>query len=245
MLCKYDFHIHSCLSPCGENEMTPVNIAGMAMLAGYDIIALSDHNSCKNCRALIAAAENYGIAAIPAMELTTSEEAHILCILPTLEAAEDFGLYVRERLPDIKNEPEFFGNQYIMDEEENIVGEEDRLLVSATDIGVYDVARLVKSYGGVAIPAHIDRSSFSVISNLGFVDNMMGFDVMEITRNIDPKAFAEEHPELRGKPYIIDSDAHSLEAMPDACYLIDIEEKTAAAVIEAIRGGRFINQFPK
>ncbi len=105
----YDLHMHSCLSPCGADDMTPSNIAGMAALAGQKIVALADHNTTKNCPAFIHTAQSNGLLALPAMELTTREEAHVLCLLPSLEAADEFDRYVYARLPDIKNRPEIFG----------------------------------------------------------------------------------------------------------------------------------------
>jgi PHP family Zn ribbon phosphoesterase len=234
---KYDLHIHSCLSPCGDDEMTPANAAGMAMLAGLQVVALSDHNTARNCPAFLRAAEQLGLLAVPAMELTTAEEAHVLCLLPTLEAALELDRYVYARLPAIRNKPEIFGNQYIMDEEDQVLDEEERLLITATSIGVYDAAGLLRELGGIAIPAHIDRSSFSVLSNLGFVARDMGFEAVEITRSADKAALAAEHAELRGVPYLTDSDAHRLDALPDAEFQLEVTEQTPAGVIEAIRLG--------
>ena len=111
----YDLHIHSCLSPCGDNDMTPNNIVNMSLLNGMDMIALTDHNSCKNCRAAVRAGEEAGVTVVPGMELTTSEEAHVVCLFPTVEQAEAFGDYVESRSPEIRNRPEIFGDQLIMD----------------------------------------------------------------------------------------------------------------------------------
>lgn len=237
MKLKYDLHIHSCLSPCGSDDMTPANIAGMAMLAGLDVFAVSDHGSTKNCRAAAEAAEEYGLVFVPAMELTTDEESHILCLFPELKAAEEFGDYVHSKLADVQNRPEFFGNQFIMDANDNILGTEDRLLISATSISVEQVPALVEEYGGVAIPAHIDRDSFSVLANLGFFDRRWGFPAVEITRRGDKAALAEMHSDLRGMAFITDSDAHQLDALPDAEFELEADERTAKAVIEAVKRG--------
>lgn len=230
----YDFHIHSCLSPCGEEEMTPRNIVNMAALAGFDIIALSDHNTTANCPAVMAAAEQAGITSIPAMELTTSEEVHVLCLLPDLEAAGAFGQYVYERLPDIKNRPEIFGRQLLMDADDNVTGEEERLLTAATDIGIYDVRGLIREYGGTAIPAHIDRPSFSVISNLGLYDPAMGFPAVELTGRCHRAEFLKEHPELEGMGYLVNSDAHMLTQMTDPRYFLQLNSPDAVEVIRVI-----------
>ena len=233
----YDLHLHSCLSPCGDDEMTPANIAGMAMLAGLQVAALSDHNTTRNCQAFMQAAEQLGLLAVPAMELTTEEEAHILCLLPTLEAARELDRYVYAHLPSIRNKPEIFGNQLLMDAEDRVVGQEERLLITATSIGVYDAAGLLRELGGIAVPAHIDRSSFSILANLGFIAKDMGFTVAEVTRAANRPVLAAEHAELRGMPYITNSDAHRLDAMPDAEFQLEVEELTPAGIIDAIRRG--------
>ena len=156
---SYDFHIHTCLSPCGDNDMTPANIVGMAALKGLDAIAITDHNSSLNCPAAIKLGEAYGVLVIPGMELTTEEEAHVVCLFPALENALAFSEYIYERLLPIKNKPEIFGHQFIMDEDENITGEIEHLLINATSIGFSDVSRELKPFGGVMIPAHVDKTT--------------------------------------------------------------------------------------
>lgn len=237
MKLKYDLHMHSCLSPCADDDMTPANIAGMAMLAGLDVAALSDHNSAKNCPAFVEACKKTGVIALPAMELTTREEAHILCLLPTVEAALELDAYVHDRIMPVKNRPDVFGNQLIADEDDNVIGEEELLLITASSIGVYEVAEILNGLGGIALPAHIDRDSFSVISNLGFLDSSMGFEAVELTRKADPRVIYECHAELRGMPRLINSDAHRLCDIPDAEFEIEAEELSAKGVIGAIRRG--------
>lgn len=217
--------------------MTPANIAGMAKLAGLSVVALSDHNTTRNCRAFLKCAEKYNITGIPAMELNTKEEVHVLCLLPSLEAAEDFDVFVYHKLPDIKNRADFFGEQIRMNEQDLVVGEEPRLLTSATKISIYEVSSLLESYGGLAVPAHIDRTSNSVLSNLGFLSKEMGFSVVEVTRRADLFALAADHSLLRGMPYIVNSDAHYLSDMPDAEFSLEAAESTAKGIIQAIKQG--------
>lgn len=226
----YDLHIHSCLSPCGDTDMTPQNIAGMAALCGLQVIAVADHNTCRHCPQVVRAANEQGILAVPAMELTTSEEAHVLCLLPDLDAAKEFSDYVYERLPDVPNRPDIFGEQPFLDDEGNTVGEEPRFLLSATSISVYDVVSLLKQFGGVAVPAHIDRSSFSVLSNMGIWDFEWGFTAFELYDR------SKSYPELSGLRCISNSDAHTLEAMRDAENSIDIERMSAKALINILGG---------
>ena len=230
--------MHSCLSPCSENDITPANIANMAALAGLRIIAVSDHNTCGNCAAVMTAARVAGITAVPAMELTTCEEVHVLCLLPSLSAADGFSDYVRARLPDIPNDPQIFGKQLLMDDTDRVTGEEPRMLVGATSIGIYDVAALVREFGGVALPAHIDRPSFSITSNLGFLDEAMGFTAAEITRNADRDTLFAMNPALGGMVTVTNSDAHSLEMIRDAEFSMELPEPTAECVIEYLRAAK-------
>ena len=130
----YDLHIHSCLSPCGDDDMTPGNIVGMAAVKGLDVIAVTDHNSCKNCPAVQKLAEAYGVLAIPGMEINTSEEVHAVCLFPRLDQAMDFDAYVYDRLMKFPNREAVFGKQQICNEEDEVIGTEPNLLISSVDI---------------------------------------------------------------------------------------------------------------
>lgn len=220
--------MHSCLSPCGGEDNTPANLAGMCALAGLDIAALTDHNTCGNCRAFCAAAEGYGLLALAGMELTTAEEVHVVCLFPSPDEAEAFSAHVRAHLPPIQNRPAIFGEQLLMDSGDNILGRETAFLAGATDIGVYDAAALAASYGGFAFPAHIDRPSFSLLSNLGLWDPAMGFSLAEITPHCPPELPAR--PDLKGVRLISNCDAHYLDQIPDAHQWMDLEAKTARNV---------------
>jgi len=162
----YDFHIHTCLSPCADDDMTPANIVMMAALKGLDVIAITDHNTCRNCKAAIEIGKKNNILVLPGMELTTSEEVHVICLFAELEDAMMFDSYVYERLIKVKNKESIFGNQLVVDEDELVLEREEYLLINATTIGFSDVYDVVTAYHGVMIPAHIDKSSNSVISNL-------------------------------------------------------------------------------
>ena len=232
----YDLHIHSCLSPCCDDDMTPRNIANMAALAGLQIIAVADHNTCGNCAAAEIAAREAGLAFVPAMELTTSEEVHVLCLMPDIDAARGFSEYVRESLPDIENNPDIFGPQLIVDENDNLSGIETRMLAAATGIGIYDVPQPVRSYGGVAVLAHADRMSFSVTSNLGFIDPAMGFTASEITRNTEREPFIEANTALKDMRILTDSDAHALVTIYDAEFSVELERPTPECLIGYLRG---------
>lgn len=229
----YDLHIHSCLSPCGAEDMTPNNIVNMAALAGLNVIAVADHNSTRNCAAVLHAGEAAGILVVPAMELTTQEEVHVLCLFPDLDAANGFCDLVYEKLPSVKNKPRAFGHQWIMDENDEIMAEEEHLLSGAAAIGIYEVPKLISGFGGLAVPAHIDRASFSLLSNLGFADPEMGFSVYETTPGCDRANLIEQHM-LEGCGFFYSSDAHDLIAIADASTSISVSEATAGSVISAI-----------
>lgn len=206
----YDLHIHSCLSPCGDNDMTPANIAGMAHIKELNVIALTDHNTCRNARAVIAAAAPYGITVIPGMELTTSEEAHVVCLFPDIEAAEAFDAYVYERLQKVENKKEIFGDQLVMNELDEVIAEEEYLLINATTISFDDVYETLKPYDALMIPAHLDKETDSVISQLGAIPPTSRFTVAEIKNPARVEEMVEAHPYLKGCRIITNSDAHYL-----------------------------------
>lgn len=230
----YDFHLHSCLSPCGSDDMTPADMAGMCALAGYDVVALTDHNTVGNCGAFCKAAEHYGLLALPGMELTTAEEVHVICLFPDLDKAEAFGTYVRDHLPALPNKPDFFGRQLLMDEEGTILGEETALLIGATDIPVCDVSKLVSAYGGVSYPAHIDHNSFSLLSNLGLWLPEADFRFAELSPTC-PEDFTKR-PDLAGVRFVTSCDAHYLHEIPDAGQTIPLPELTVKAVLDYLSG---------
>lgn len=232
---SFDLHLHSCLSPCGGEDNTPAALAGMCALAGINVVALTDHNTCGSCAPFCRAAEYYGVLALPGMELTCAEEAHVVCLFPDLAAAEAFGALVREKLPPIQNRPAVFGPQIYMDEEDRVLGEETTFLAGAASIGIYEAAELVRSFGGAAYPAHIDRDSFSLLANLGLWDPAMGFPLAEVSRNCPPGLF--ERPDLRGVPHFDGSDAHYLDQILDAHQYMDLPERSTRAVLDWIRAG--------
>lgn len=208
----YDFHIHSALSPCGDNDMTPNNLINMSIIKGLDAVALTDHNACENVRAAAAVAGDK-IIFIPGMEVETSEEVHIVTLFPTADAAEEMQRILVDSSPYIPNRPEIFGNQYIMDENDEICGEIDRMLVTASGLDIYTVVAAAKDLGGIAYPAHIDRESYSVLSNLGFIPPDLDISAVEITE----KSRAALEGEYSNRYNIITSS--------DAHYLWDISDR--------------------
>lgn len=235
MKIAYDFHIHSCLSLCAEDESTPASIAGMAYLAGLNAFSIADHQSAKNCVAAAKAAAQYGLTFVPALELNTSEEVHILCLFSCVDNALEFSEYITSKLMVAPKRSKHLWRQWVMDENDNVLYQEEPWLGSSADIGVYDCAKLVDSYGGLAIPAHIDRPSTSLLSNLGFYDSEMGFSVCEVTNDCNIPQLLKDHPELKGMRFIRNSDAHEITSIPDAKNYIDVEENTPRGIIEALK----------
>ena len=205
----YDFHVHSCLSPCADNDSTPSNIVGMASVSGLDIVALTDHNSVRNCPAFFEVAERFGVVAIAGMELTTSEDIHAVCLFETLESALDFENALSAKRILIKNRPEIFGEQLVMDADEKIVASEEYLLSNATAISIEELPPLVNSYGGICYPAHIDREANGIISVLGTFPPTPYFKCAELRDINNKEAYVKDYG-LRDKIFLYGSDAHYL-----------------------------------
>jgi len=218
----YDLHIHSCLSPCGDEDMTPANIVGMAKLKGLDVIAVTDHNSCGNCGAVMRAGKAQGLLVLPGMELCTSEEIHVVCLFKELCGALEFSKRVYSVLPEIKNRADIFGEQTIIDENDNILGHEERLLINAAGISIDDVSGLLSEFGGVAFPAHIDKVSNGIIGVLGTFPQTAGFKAAELSNVCDKEAFLNSHKEIRNLLFLKNSDAHYLWQISERKNSVDI-----------------------
>ena len=232
----YDLHIHSCLSPCGDMDMTPNNIAGMAMIKELNIIALTDHNSARNAPALIKAAQEFGIIVLPGMELTTEEEVHVVCLFAEEEDALAFDSYVYERLIKIKNKPKVFGEQIIMNELDEPVGEEEYLLINATTIPFHGVYDAVTAHNGIMIPAHLDKSTTSLISNLGMVPPDSRFTCAEVKDLTKLHGLIKANPYLEKCRIISDSDAHYLEDISEPVHTLAFpdDHPTKREILDAL-----------
>jgi PHP family Zn ribbon phosphoesterase len=231
---SYDLHIHSCLSPCGSDDSLPSNIVGMAAIKGLDIIAVTDHNSCGNSKTVQKLGNAYGVLTVPGMELTTSEEVHVICFFPDIKRAEEFSEYVHTQLLTIENNETAFGKQQFADEDDNIFKTEPLLLINATLIpfdGVYD---LVKNYDGIMIPAHIDKSSTSLLSNMGFIPPDSKFSTAEIKHIGYKEKLISENPYLTDCNIITNSDAHYLEDINEPVNFLDLREKSIDCLLETL-----------
>ena len=235
-----DLHLHSCLSPCGDDSMTPAMAAGMLKLAGIDVAALTDHNTVGNCPAFFKACLEYGVAPIAGMELTTAEDIHLVCLMRSLEAAMEFGREIDRRRVKIRNKPQFFGNQLIMDEEDNVVGNEEYLLPNATTLSLTEAFELAECFGAVCYPAHVDRVSNGIIAVLGDMPHEPAFRHVEFRDTGNIQAYTEKYPRLAGMMPLFGSDAHSPEGICDASFSVEIPDvgSAAEAVFDLLREAR-------
>ncbi len=233
----YDLHIHTCLSPCGDNEMTPPNIANMAYVKGLELIAVTDHNSAKNARAVMNAARDLPLTVIPGAELTTAEEIHVVCLLPDADSAEAFDRELETHMPQIPNQPDYFGDQLLMDENENVTGTFPWLLPNALDLSIDAVPALCEKFGGVCFPAHIDRPANGILAVFGLLPDTPVFPTLEVH---DPeKFFADPANEAYRAEHrvLTSSDAHRLGDMAEAAHFLELPENSFAALRAAIRAG--------
>ena len=219
----YDLHNHSCLSPCADNDNTPNNIAGMAYLSGIKIVALTDHNTAKNCPAFFEAAKRYGIIPIAGVELTTAEDIHLVCLFEKLESAMDFDEYLQNRRVLIKNRTDIFGDQLILDAEDEVIGSEEFLLPNATTISLDEAPGIVREFGGICYPAHIDRDANGIIAILGTLPPTPVFSCIEMRDGNKMNEYKERFL-LEDKLFIVSSDAH---------YLTDINESNNSFELDA------------
>ncbi len=226
----YDFHVHSCLSPCGDEDNTPNNIAGMASLNGVTLMALTDHNSSRNCPAFFKAARRYGIVPIAGMELTTAEDIHVVCLFETLEEALSFNDMVDTRRIRVKNRPEIFGEQLILDENDEVIGHEEDLLINATTITLEEVPELVKQFRGICYPAHIDRPANGCIEVLGTFPDWVGFKIAEVNDRENIPAYVEKYG-LQGLKILVSSDAHYLDQLREDNDYLDIDDEPYSSAL--------------
>ncbi len=232
MKLTYDLHVHTALSPCGEEEMSPNNIVNMALLNDLDVIAITDHNSCENIRAVLEVAKGTPLLVIPGMEIETREEIHVVCLFSDLESVCNVQKQIYAHLPPLRNNKKVFGEQLLFDEEDEIIGRLERLVAFATDLSIDELKTLVESNGGVFIPAHIDRPSYSIVSNLGMIPSNMKLKVLEISRFADFEDYSSKYPAYT---IIQCSDAHELGFLGICNRQLEVNARTVESVLEALK----------
>lgn len=236
----YDLHIHSCLSPCGDDDMTVSNIAGMAYLKQLGIVALTDHNTAKNAPAFFEVCSQYGIVPVAGVEVTTAEEIHLLCLFPTLDSAMKFDEELCAYRLKIKNKPEIFGEQHILNSDDEIIGFDEYLLPVATMLTLEDATALATSYGAACMPAHIDRPSNGILAILGSMPGTPEFPYVELRDRSKREECGAESLHV-----IVNSDAHRLEDInePENTVKLDVpddadDDCVRHALIRLLRGGK-------
>ena len=223
MKCYYDFHIHSGLSPCSSDDMSPCNIINMAYIKGLNAIAVSDHNTVGNIAPALEYAKAVGITVLPAMEIESMEEVHILSLFPDYDTALSVEKIVKEHLPPFENDEDIFGKQLLFDAEGKVIGEENQMLIMAATLSINEVFDLVNTCGGVAVPAHIDRHSYSVMSNLGFIPEELNIRIVELSSRVSDSSEYLKNKNLPDFFVLKNSDAHSLEVISEAENFLECE----------------------
>ena len=212
--------------------MTPANICGMAHIKGLDAIAVTDHNTARNLPYVKEAADYYKLILLPGMEVTTREEVHLLGYFPTVDDALEAGEVFSSHLPKMPNRPKFFGNQFIMNTDDEIMGEETRMLIGATDLDLSECTEIIRKRGGVAVPAHINRGSNGLLVNLGLMPEEPAFPVVEVARHMDI------HPSIvKNRTVLYSSDAHQLGNIMEAEFDFQVERFSLGGLFDTLKNG--------
>lgn len=231
-----DLHIHTALSPCAAKDMTPPALVQAAVRKGLAMIGICDHNSARNAAAVQEAAGK-DLAVLAGIEITTAEEAHVLGLFPDAEAALATGDQVRTTLPETTAASRKFGEQLVMNTQGEVVGREPRMLSAASAYSLSEAVRLIKQHNGIPIAAHVNRPSFSVISQLGFLPADAGFEAIEVFAPMGSTARANELASA-GLPIIASSDSHFLSDIGSCRVVLEIAAPTFAELILALNGQR-------
>jgi PHP family Zn ribbon phosphoesterase len=233
---RADLHIHTVLSPCGDLEMSPGNIVSEADLKGLDIIGITDHNTTRHCDLIKRMAAEKKIFVMQGAEVTTKEEVHCLAFFENTDALKKFQVFLDMNLPDIINDPEKFGYQLQVDEDENVVYEEKKLLINAISKSIEETEAFIHGLNGLFIPAHINRSKNSIYSQLGFLPENFKADALEVSKASSPGKFAKEHPEINVFPLLRSSDAHYIGDIGTSFTTFYINEPSFTEIRMALKG---------
>lgn len=230
-----DLHIHTALSPCGSEEMTPNNIINMSRLKALDVIAITDHNAIANVKPCMEVALHSNITVIPAIEITTEEEVHLLAYFSTYEELEAFFCELKKKQRNLENRPEIFGNQMIFNSKDVMIGEEKNLLMNAIQISFDDAVILINHFNGAAVPAHINRSSFSVTSSLGFLPQDLPIYCIELYEGNHIEDFLLNNPKYKKYKHVISSDAHCLTEILERIFFMELINNTSKEVVNWLK----------
>ena len=246
-LFKADLHIHTVLSGCAEIEMIPSLILWQAERKGLDLIAITDHNACHNAEAVMEAAVGTNIHVLPGMELQSKEEVHLLCLFDSVEPCKAWQEKIFEKMPPMANKEDLFGPQYVVNAAGEWLWTEERLLAQSTDMTLEEIVGQVASLGGMAIPAHVDRPSYSLLSNLGLIPANLGVSAVEVTPYFDPRKGFLEWPQLKEWCLIVNGDAHRLNEIQDRTLfrMSHPEIKEMILAFQGQEGRQVVVEWPK
>jgi PHP family Zn ribbon phosphoesterase len=191
--------------------MIPPLIVQEALAQGIGLIAITDHNATANFKAVKKAAKDTGLAVMPGMELQTREEVHVLCLFEDEDQLEEWQKLVESTLPNIENDTEHFGEQFVVDETGEFIRRETQLLLTSSNLSINEAWNRVAALGGMMIPAHVNRTAFGVIANLGFIPTDIQIEALEISRHIQPDQAKKTFPQIDGYPLIQSGDVHRLD----------------------------------
>jgi len=228
---KADLHVHTCLSPCAELDMSPTAIAEQARVKKIDLLGICDHNSAENVTSVIKAARRLKICVLPGLEVTSQEEVHVLALFDDQEAAFRVQKQIYRNLPG-KNNEQAFGLQAVVNENGEVLGLNEKLLISASRLSIEEVIKLIHRNKGIAIASHIDREGFSLISQLGFIPEGLELDALEIS---PATSFKEAENKFRPRlPLVSFSDAHNLHEIGRSSTILYIEKGTINEIKKAL-----------
>lgn len=208
---RADLHVHTLLSPCAAIEMTPRNIIRRAQSAGIDIVAITDHNAGDNVAAAIRAAAGTAVTVLPGMEVQTREEVHVLTLFGKMRDFVQWCATITVHRSGLCNDERKFGAQFVVNEEDELIRTETQMLLASTDLSFDEVVAQTRAMGGITVAAHIDRPSYSVLSQLGFIPPGALPDAVEVSRNTQWDCAGMKFPAIGGLPVIASSDAHTID----------------------------------
>lgn len=238
---KTDLHVHTCLSPCADILMSPRKIIAEACKQHLDIIAITDHNSGENARAVMRAAASSGVSVLPGMEVCTKEEVHVLAIFESPESADVLQSFVHAHLSGLNN-PEVWGLQVVANEMDQVERFEEKLLIGATDLSIEETVARIHQLDGLAIAAHIDREGFGIIGQLGFIPDTLGLDALELSPGTSDEEATARFGAYQQYPFVRSSDAHFLSRLGRNCARFFVEEPSLVEIRKALqkKDGRMV-----
>lgn len=231
---RADLHVHTVLSPCADIEMLPPLIIAEALSLGINLIAITDHNATANISSVQKSAIQSNITVLPGMELQTKEEVHVLCLFDTLDQVRELQKFVDQKLPQIKNNPDYFGTQLVVDEIGDFIEIEERLLITSADVSIEEAFLKVQELEGILVPAHINRKANGLIEILGFVPSDLPFPALEISRHVSPEIAHEKFPQIKGYNLIQNGDVHRLNEFIGTTYFT-IEKPVIKEIKQALQ----------